>query len=120
MKQEDFLKVDGFAKKMAEKIYAGIQSQLATTPLHKLMVATNIFGRGFSDGKIAGSFFHNPELDYWVKDKINEDVVKIWADTGKYYRKIYNDFTGNLHRNHTYEQLGIKVGFVTTKPYFLE
>ena len=38
---------------MAEKIYAGIQSQLATTPLHKLMVATNIFGRGFSDGKIA-------------------------------------------------------------------
>jgi len=53
MKQEDFLKVDGFAKKMAEKIYAGIQSQLATIPLHKLMVASNIFGRGFSDGKIA-------------------------------------------------------------------
>ena len=53
MKQEDFLKVEGFAKKMAEKIYSGIQSQLATVPLHKLMVATNIFGRGFSDGKIA-------------------------------------------------------------------
>ena len=53
MKQEDFLKVEGFAKKMAEKIYSGIQSQLATIPLHKLMVASNIFGRGFSDGKIA-------------------------------------------------------------------
>ena len=53
MKQEDFLKVEGFAEKMAKKIYTGIQSQLATTPLHKLMVATNIFGRGFSDGKIA-------------------------------------------------------------------
>jgi NAD-dependent DNA ligase len=53
MKQGDFLKVDGFAEKMAEKIYAGIHSQLATTPLHKLMVASNIFGRGFSDGKIA-------------------------------------------------------------------
>jgi NAD-dependent DNA ligase len=53
MKQDDFLNVEGFAEKMAKKIYAGIQSQLATTPLHKLMVATNIFGRGFSDGKIA-------------------------------------------------------------------
>ncbi len=53
MKQEDFLKVEGFAEKMAKKIYSGIQSQLATIPLHKLMVATNIFGRGFSDGKIA-------------------------------------------------------------------
>jgi NAD-dependent DNA ligase len=53
MKQEEFLKVEGFAEKMAKKIYAGIQSQLATIPLHKLMVATNIFGRGFSDGKIA-------------------------------------------------------------------
>ena len=53
MKQEDFLKVEGFAEKMAKKIYTGIQSQLATIPLHKLMVATNIFGRGFSDGKIA-------------------------------------------------------------------
>ena len=52
MKQEDFLNVEGFAKKMAEKIYSGIQSQLATVPLHKLMVATNIFGRGFSDGKM--------------------------------------------------------------------
>jgi NAD-dependent DNA ligase len=53
MKQEDFLKVEGFAEKMAKKIYSGIQSQLATIPLHKLMVASNIFGRGFSDGKIA-------------------------------------------------------------------
>lgn len=76
--------------------------------------------RTFSDGKIAGSFFHNPELDYWVSDKMNEDVVKIWADTGKYYRKIYKDFTKNLHRVHSYEQLGISVGFVTTKPYYIE
>ena len=76
--------------------------------------------RTFTEGKIAGSFFHNPELDYWVQSKKNEDAVKIWADTGKYYRKIYSEFTNNLHRSWHYEQLGIKVGFVSTKHYYLE
>jgi DNA ligase (NAD+) len=52
MSQEDFLKVEGFAKKMAEKIYLGIRERLQKVSLAKLMSASNIFGRGFSDGKI--------------------------------------------------------------------
>ena len=52
MKKEDFLLVDGFAEKMAEKIYDGIREQLQKVSIVKLMVASNIFGRGFSDGKI--------------------------------------------------------------------
>ena len=49
MKEEDFLKVDGFKQKMAKKIYESIQTQLEKSSLAQLMVASNIFGRGFGE-----------------------------------------------------------------------
>ena len=62
MKQEDFLLVDGFAAKMATKIHDGICQQLKKTSIIKIMVASNIFGRGFSDGKIATILDSNPNI----------------------------------------------------------
>jgi len=66
MGKHDFLQVDGFKEKMAEKLYSGIQSQLATASLPKLMVASNIFGRGFSDTKISSILEINPELSQLI------------------------------------------------------
>ena len=52
MKIEDFLKVDGFKLKSATKIYDSIQEKLKNASLLKLMSASNLFGRGFSEKKI--------------------------------------------------------------------
>ena len=49
MSEEDFLKVEGFKEKMAKKIYEGIQAQIEKASLAKLLVASNIFGRGFGE-----------------------------------------------------------------------
>ena len=49
MKEEDFLTVDGFKEKMAKKIYESIQTQVEKSSLAQLMVASNIFGRGFGE-----------------------------------------------------------------------
>jgi NAD-dependent DNA ligase len=43
----DFLKVDGFKKKLAEKIYNNIQLQIQKVSLVDLMVGSNIWGRNF-------------------------------------------------------------------------
>jgi NAD-dependent DNA ligase len=52
MSINDFLKVDGFKEKMANKLHTGIQQKLNEVTLTTLMAASNIFGRGFSDKKL--------------------------------------------------------------------
>ena len=52
MTVDDFLKVDGFKMKTATKLHDGIQEQIQTAPLIKLMSGSNIFGRGFSEKKL--------------------------------------------------------------------
>ena len=52
MTVDDFLKVDGFKIKTATKLHDGIQEQIQTAPLIKLMSGSNTFGRGFSEKKL--------------------------------------------------------------------
>ena len=112
MKQEDFLKVEGFAKKMAEKIYAGIQSQLATIPLHKLMVASNIFGRGFSDGKIASilelcpNILTGPTTNQSPQIKgISEKSMQEFMQHIPEFIKFTNTLLGKVEQNQGHKQV---------------
>jgi NAD-dependent DNA ligase len=52
MSKADFLTIEGFKGKMAEKLHSGIQQKVAAASLGDLMAASNMFGRGFSDKKI--------------------------------------------------------------------
>ena len=47
MKVEDFMSIPGFKSKLSNKICKGMKEKLDNTSLGDLMVATNIFGRGF-------------------------------------------------------------------------
>ena len=49
MTEADFLKVEGFQKKMATKIYTGIQDKLSKASLVTIMSGSNVFGHGFSE-----------------------------------------------------------------------
>ena len=49
MSKKDFLKVEGFKEKMAEKVYSGIREKIKEANLPTLMAASNIFGRGFGE-----------------------------------------------------------------------
>lgn len=62
MKEEDFLNVDGFKEKLANKIYTGIHSKIEEASVVTLMSASNIFGRGFSDKKIAIVMAELPDI----------------------------------------------------------
>ena len=52
MKKSDFFKVDGFQEATAAKLSEGIRDKLEKASLAKIMAASNMFGRGFSDIKI--------------------------------------------------------------------
>ena len=51
MREDDFLKVQGFKEKMAQKVRESIFVQVYQATLPELMHATNIFGRGFGTKK---------------------------------------------------------------------
>ena len=52
MSKDDFLKVEGFKEKMAEKVYNSIKDKVTNASITKIAAASNTFGRGFSDKKI--------------------------------------------------------------------
>ena len=52
MTPPDFLKVEGFKEKIAQKLHNNIQTQIQKADLVTIMAASNIFGRGFSDKKL--------------------------------------------------------------------
>ena len=49
MTLQDFLKVDGFKQKLAEKIYNNIHKQIDKSSLINLMTGSNIWGRNFGE-----------------------------------------------------------------------
>jgi len=52
MSTQDFLKIEGFKEKTAQKLYEGIKTKTHEANLITIMSASNIFGRGFSDKKL--------------------------------------------------------------------
>jgi NAD-dependent DNA ligase len=62
MHEEDFLKVDGFKKKMAEKVYTSIHNKIEKASLIKLMAVSNIFGRGFGERRIEPILVKYPDV----------------------------------------------------------
>lgn len=52
MCKDDFLDVEGFKEKMAQKLYKNIKTKMKEATLVDLMAASNVFGRGVGEKKI--------------------------------------------------------------------
>lgn len=71
--KEDLLLIDGIKEKGAEKIYNSLKYTLNNVSCEKLMVATNIFGKGFGEKKIKLIVANNPEiLELKTLTKLNQ------------------------------------------------
>jgi NAD-dependent DNA ligase len=79
MTPQDFLQVEGFKEKTAQKLYANIQTQIQAAPLVTIMAASNIFGRGFSDKKLELILDEYPDvlIDQQKQDANNTKETKI-------------------------------------------
>ena len=77
MTEKDFLKVEGFKDKMANKIYTGIKAKLKEASMITLMAASNIFGRGFNEKKI--ELILNELHDILVLNNSKEELIQLVA-----------------------------------------
>ena len=73
MSESDFLKVEGFKGKMANKIYTGIRDKLKETTMVELMAASNIFGRGFSEKKMESILNELPDI--LISNQTNNEKI---------------------------------------------
>ena len=76
MNVNDFLKVEGFKEKMANKIYNGIKDKLEEVSLPDLMSSSNIFGRGLGEKKIKLILNEYPDI-LVSKESEKEKIDKI-------------------------------------------
>jgi NAD-dependent DNA ligase len=81
MTMTDFLKIDGFKEKMADKLYNGIKDKLAEASLITIMSASNIFGRGFSEKKLDLVMAGEPNI-LITNESVSKKVSKISAIKG--------------------------------------
>jgi NAD-dependent DNA ligase len=77
MSEADFLNVEGFKGKMANKIYTGIHQGLEKASIIELMAASNIFGRGFSEKKMELILNELPNI--LVSNESNDQKIKAVA-----------------------------------------
>lgn len=81
MTVNDFLQVEGFKEKTANKLYNGIKERLSAASLITIMSASNIFGRGFSGKKTELIIEAYPNI-LLSKESDNQKVAKISAIKG--------------------------------------
>jgi len=81
MKMDDFMKVDGFKEKMANKLYNGIREKIEKANIVTIMSASNIFGRGFSEKKLELIIHSYPDV-LVSKESNPQKIAKIAAIKG--------------------------------------
>ena len=77
----DLLQIDGFKEKMATKLHDGIKEKVDAASLTKIMSASNMFGRGFSEKKIELIMESYPKV-LLSKESNSQKITKISAIKG--------------------------------------
>lgn len=73
MTPDDFMEIEGFKKKLSEKIYNNIQEKINNIDTVMLMNASNIFGKGFGEKKLKKILNVYPNI---VRDYKKIDIEK--------------------------------------------
>ena len=96
MTEEDFLKVDGFKKKMAEKVFKSIHDKIDKASLPKIMAVSNIFGRGFGEKRIEPILSKYPDI-LTSSESDGEKIDKIKGIKG-IEKKTAERFVNNISK----------------------
>ena len=94
MTKDDFEKIDGFGKKLAEKVHSGIQEKVKEAPIVKIMSASNIFGHGMAGKKLEIVMDAYPDI-LVSSDSKNEKIDKI-ANVKGMAKKTATAFVENI------------------------
>ena len=94
--KEDFEKIEGFQKKLAEKIYNNIHDGLKNTSKDILLGSSGIFGEGVGKRKLKVLFDNFPDI---LETRLNKkDLIKKITDIPSYSDKTAEKIVLNLDK----------------------
>jgi len=99
MKHEDFISVEGFKDLLATKIFNNIHEQIDKASLPLLMAASNIFGRGFGEKRLASILKRHPNiliLKDANNDETNDEKIKMVLTVEGLARKTAEKFVERI------------------------
>ena len=96
MSIEDFMDVEGFKRKSAEKIRNGIAEKVDEATLPQLMYATTIFGRGFGIKRLEAILEAHPDI--LVSDDPDDEKVAMLAKVHGMAAKSAKQFVEEMPR----------------------
>ena len=96
IKVDDFLKIDGFKEKLAEKLFTNIQDGIKDVELARLMSGTNIFGAGFGIKKFNLILDKYPNILKILKSK--DEILKMIILIDGFEEKTAKKFVDNLDK----------------------
>lgn len=88
----DLLAIDGIQEKGAEKIYLSISTKFQSTDCLSLMIASNIFGRGFGERKLKLVVDAHPEILDIKPITTLKTIAGVSAITGKQFLEQLPNF----------------------------
>lgn len=91
---DELLSIDGFKKKMANKIYNNINSAIQNSTLPKLMHASNIFGHGFGEKKF--QIILNEQNDILTSKHSKSEKISIVQDMPNMAVKTSSNFVNKI------------------------
>tara|TARA_B110000208_G_scaffold27011_1_gene35241 strand:- start:442 stop:2322 length:1881 start_codon:yes stop_codon:yes gene_type:complete len=96
IKVDDFLKIEGFKEKLAEKLSTNIQNGIKDVELVRLMSGTNIFGAGFGIKKFNLILDKYPNILKILKSK--DEILKMIILIDGFEEKTAKKFVDNLDK----------------------
>jgi NAD-dependent DNA ligase len=90
----DFERVDGFKRKMAEKIHGSIQTKIKAASLLNIMVASGKMGRGLGERKIKPILLKYPDI--LISDESNENKESLLKKIDGIGKENASEFVKNI------------------------
>jgi NAD-dependent DNA ligase len=94
MSKANFMTIEGFQEKMAQKIHSGIQKKIEEASLASIMASSNMFGRGFSMKKIELILEEYPDV-LTSQDSLEDRKEKLASIKGM-AKKTANSFVDHI------------------------
>lgn len=94
--QEDFLKIDTFGERLAERTYNNIHNGLQNISLHIVLGASGIFGYGLGTRKIKQLLLEIPNLLQIYKEKEKNEMFDMIMNVEGFSKKTTDKIVDNL------------------------
>lgn len=96
MTEEDFYKIDGFQRRLAERTYQNIHNGLQNVSIDVVLGSAGVFGFGFGKRKMKALFDAIPELLVVYRDMSKKEILDMVMEVEGFSDKTATKIVNNL------------------------